>query len=313
MAMSWRGLGGAGLFLAGALGCNHLQTGKLTAESPAAAPPGRLELSTAGPTLRLDAVCGSKGDASIPAREFMYFIPLISPEVVDCTISAGSSQRVMLESIERTRQGNTFALRCWFALVGTGVLQNDYDHAAMVNRNAQTLRGGGRLTEILGFIRVEGEGKCTLDACGEFVGGVPVVQRVALGFAGVAGPSPVRIGLFTISGTPEAWSARTDAVAYVSSLAFTRSAAPPRMDVSLASLRDPQAGDGLAEQLKGALKGAIANLLIPPVTIEASGNLAMLEFAAALYAGAPSFAFPQAQNLRSFAVIPLPPAAPAGG
>jgi hypothetical protein len=297
-----RGVAGVGLVLVMATGCSSLPRGQASAVQEAGATAGREALPVAGPILRLGEVCRSNGTVGIPVRDFMYFVPLISPEPVDCSVSAGSTQSVRLQSVERSQDGRSFTLRCRFALVGAGVLQNDYDHTAMVSRSAEFLRGGGRLTEILGYIRVEGEGICTLEASGESVAGVPVVQKATLAFAGSGGPSPVRIGLEYIAGAPEAWKAEPQAVAYVASLSFARTPPPTRMNVSLASLRDPQAGDTLTEQLKGALKGAIANLLIPPVDIEASGNQALLDFAAALFSGAPTFAFPLAPNLRSLTV-----------
>ena len=306
----WRRLPLARLAVGVLCGYGSLQFARAASVAPAGAAPSAVTLPVTGPTLRLDEACKRPGGVGIPVREFMYFVPLISPEPVDCTISAGSTQQAAMKGIERSRDGRAFTLHCRFALVGAGALQNDYDHTAMVNRNAELLRGGGRLAQILGYIRIEGEGDCTLTASGEYVAGVPVVQRVTLGFAGRGGLSPVRIGLLSISGPPEAWSTRMDAVACVASLAFARTAESPRMDVRLASLRDAHSANTLVEKLKGALKGAIANLLIPPVGIEASGNQAMLDFAAALYSGAPAFAFPLATNLRSLTVIPEP--APGG-
>lgn len=301
----WQRLGVALPLLLALLGGGRLLSARAATTSAAEVGRGAGALPPTGPTLRLDLACGRGSDAGSLVRDFMYFVPLISPEPVDCTLSAGNTQRAILKGIERVRNGGTFTLRCQFGLLGTGALQNDYDHSAMVSRNAERLRGGERLNDILGYIRIEGEGDCMLEAKGDYVGGVPVVQRVTMTFTGGRSPSPVRIGLGSISGTPDAWGVRADAVAYVASLGFVRTAAPARMEVSLASLRDAQAGNSFADRFKGALKGAVANLFVPPVGIEMSGNLAMLDFAAALFTGAPTFTFPLAANLRSVTVTPV--------
>jgi len=282
------------LFLAALVGagCAH-RAFRLPALGASAAPPP----ADAGPTLSL--AVWRAGDAGIPAGDFMYFIPLISPEPVACHVSPANGMRARLVAVERCdAAGGGFALSCRFELVGDGFIEHEIDHAPMATRNAEPLRGGGRLNNLLGSIRMEGEGIATLQAEGSFAGGVPVVEKVSIAFAGRGARSPIRIELDTITGPPDAWVARTESLADVASLSFTRSGAPTRMGVTLAGLRDPGAGDGLAERLKAAIKGTVANLLVPPLDIEATGNAAMLDFAAALVTGAPTFTFPRAVNLR---------------
>lgn len=273
-------------------GCAHRRFGPPVPGAVAAPPPAE-----AGPTLALSA--WRAGDAGIPAGDFMYFIPLISPEPVACHASPANGMRARLVSVERCdAAGGGFALSCRFELVGDGYIEHEINHAPMVTRNAAHLRGGGRLDHLLGSIRLEGEGSATFQAEGTLRDGVPVVDRVVVAFAGGGLRSPIRIELDTITGPPDAWVVRTESLADVASLSFTRGGTPTRMGVTLAGLRDPGAGDGLAERLKAALKGTVANLLVPPLDIEATGNAAMLAFAAALATGAPTFTFPRAVNLR---------------
>ena len=69
------------------------------------------------------------------------------------------------------------------------------------------------------------------------------------------------------------------------------------MDVIVRSVKDQAAADSMWENLKGAIKGMLANPFIPPVSIEAVGNNAILDFGQAVYMGAPHFTFSLAKNL----------------
>jgi hypothetical protein len=69
------------------------------------------------------------------------------------------------------------------------------------------------------------------------------------------------------------------------------------MEVTVASVKNKGAPNGLWQNVKGALKGLAVNLLIDPLTIERIGNAAMLDFGQALASGAATFTFPQATNL----------------
>lgn len=271
----------------------------------------------AGPTLSLSP--WRQGDAGIPAREFLYFIPLISPEPVEFHASSANAQQARLISIERTPASNGgFTLCCCFELVGGGFTVHDVDHGDRVRRSAERLRAGGRLAHVLGSIRLQGEGKAVLRAEGRFENGTPVVQNVNMAFSGTDGTSPVRIELLALSGPPDAWVAQPEALAEVAVLRFVRAGAPARMEVTLAALHDPNARDTAVQRLKSLLKGAVANAFIPAVDIDATGNLAILDFAAALAAGAPTFTFPRAAKLRTGLMVgartePVRATGPGGG
>jgi hypothetical protein len=285
----------AGLALAvlAGTGCVRHVAPMLAPGVGAAMPPA----ADVGPTLSLSP--WHSGGAGIPAGDFTYFIPLISPEPVQCHTSPANGMQARLSAIERrTAAAGGFTLSCRFELVGDGFIEHEIDHSEMVRRRADHLRNGGRLSHILGSIRMEGEGSATIEAEGTLVAGEPVVERVVVAFASRGARSPVRIVLHTLSGPPDAWNARTEALGDVATLAFTRGAEPARMGVTLAGLRDPDAGEGLADRFKAVVKGTVANLLVPPLDIDARGNAAMLDFAAALVSGAPTFTFPRAANLR---------------
>lgn len=72
----------------------------------------------------------------------------------------------------------------------------------------------------------------------------------------------------------------------------------PRMEVTVASIKDKNAGDGLWQSFKGAVAGEAANMFLPPLPVEPVGNRAMLDFGSALTSGAPAFTFPRARNLK---------------
>jgi hypothetical protein len=50
---------------------------------------------------------------------------------------------------------------------------------------------------------------------------------------------------------------------------------------------------------KGRVAGAAVNMFIDPLTVEAAGHQAMLDFGQALVSGAPIFTFPLAPNLQA--------------
>ena len=86
-------------------------------------------------------------------------------------------------------------------------------------------------------------------------------------------------------------------VARVNTLSFRRKPGPPKMEVTVASVKNKGAGNGPWQSLKGGIKGLAVNLLIDPLTVETVGHRAMLDFGQALASGAATFTFPQATNV----------------
>ena len=86
-------------------------------------------------------------------------------------------------------------------------------------------------------------------------------------------------------------------VARVNTLSFRRKPGPPKMEVTVASVKNKGAGKGLWQNLTGGIKGLAVNLLIDPLTVETVGHRAMLDFGQALASDAATFTFPQATNV----------------
>jgi hypothetical protein len=71
------------------------------------------------------------------------------------------------------------------------------------------------------------------------------------------------------------------------------------MEVTLASVSRKDAGKNLWQSIKGGIKALAANLVIAPLTVEATGHRTMLDFGRALALGESTFTFPRAKNLKS--------------
>ena len=78
------------------------------------------------------------------------------------------------------------------------------------------------------------------------------------------------------------------------------------MEVTVGPVKNKAAGDGLWQNLTAGVKGLAANLLIAPLTVEAIGHRAMLDFGGAVSSGAATFTFPRAPNLKSNSSTGLP-------
>jgi hypothetical protein len=158
------------------------------------------------------------------------------------------------------------------------------------------IRKGRNLTNMLDYIVVEGEGYGSIEVSGNIVNGAEVVDDVKIHFNGRGCKSTVRIGLYSIkpvNGKFDYANRYNEMIVRVNTLAFKRSGEDAKMEVVVASIT----GAGKREGLWARVKGAIANLFIPPVEIEPAGNRAMLDFGHALYRQKNSFTFPKAENL----------------
>jgi hypothetical protein len=94
-------------------------------------------------------------------------------------------------------------------------------------------------------------------------------------------------------------------VARVNALTFRQKSDPPKMEVTLASVKRKDAGDGLWANFVGSLKGEAVNMLLPPLTITMDGHKTMLEFGMALAQQKPTFTFPFASRLTNGPAIEL--------
>jgi hypothetical protein len=283
-----------------------LQVGILTlaqrlVASPSLPPTGNSQANPAtespGPTIRLDY---GRGDSpGNPVAEFMYFVPLISPEPVSIVKSPGNTQRARMVSTKRSLTARSFLVTCEFEFVGEGKQQDVLDHTEKVRRHERELKDGGTLDHQLGSINVEGAGRVSIEVVGTLSGRAPTVTEVRLRFNGRGQPSPVTIGLHDIRYLDGSLRLHNESVARVNTLIFRRKPGPSKMDITVASVKGRDAGNNFLQNLMGGLKGATVNLFMPPITVEPAGSEAMLNFGLALALEAPAFTFPRAKNLKA--------------
>jgi len=285
---AWR-LGVAVLLLAGAV----FRPAANGADVPG---PGAAAGSAAGPTIRLDYSSGEK--SGNPASAFMYFIPLISPEPVTAVVSPDSKQWVRVTSVRRHQSGDSFTTTCDLEFSGDGSQQNIFDLARDIRRHEQRLKEGGKLGRRLHCITVAGRGRGRVEVKGTVTNGVESVNEVRLRFNAQGQTSPVAIELCDVRYLDGDFRLVNEMEARVNTLIFVRKPGPPKMEVVVSSIKNKGAGNGLWQNLRGSLAGAVANMLIDPLTVEAIGHRAMLDFGQALAVGAPSFTFPRAKNLK---------------
>ena len=255
-----------------------------------------------GPTLRLDY---GRGEASgSPVATFMYFVPLISPDPVTAVTSAGSTQKARVTSAERRQSSSSFSTICEFEFVGEGSQQSLFDLTREIHRHELKLKAGGTLGRQLRSITVAGPGRGRVEIEGAITNGVSTVSEVRLRFNAHGQTSPVSIGLCDVRHLDGDFRLTNEIVARVNTLTFRRKAGPPKMEVTVASVKKKGAGNGLWQNLKGSLKGAAVNMLISPLTVDRVGHRTMLEFGQALTLGSTNFTFPRAKNLKEALELP---------
>ena len=252
----------------------------------------------AGPTLRLDL---SGRDAPVsPIADFMYFVPLISPEPVTMTASAGNTQQVRVTAMRRRVAADSFSVECDFEVTGDGSLLNTFDHGENIRRNEKKLRDGGALERVLDSITVHGAGAGSIEVEGVITNRLAAITEVRLRFNTRGQPSPVSIGLADIRFAEPGFCRTNEHVARVNTLTFRATTnASPRMAVTVASVKRKDAGGGLWGKFTGAVTGLAANMFLKPIKVDRAGHEAMLNFGRQLAVEAPSFTFPRAKNLKA--------------
>jgi hypothetical protein len=155
------------------------------------------------------------------------------------------------------------------------------------------------LRKQLGSINVEGQGSGKVEIVGTVTNGVRWVNEVRLLFNNHGNPSPVSICLQDLSYHGGAIHAENEIIARVNSLVFKRAPGKPTMQISVASVKSKDASDSLWQNLMGEVKGIIANEMLPPIAVEATGHRAMLDFGLALANKEPTFTFPFANRLKA--------------
>ena len=257
---------------------------------------GGADAAPNGPTLHLDYGQGLQAN---PIGQFMYFVPLVSPEPVYAFTNPDNAQRARVISNTCRISGDTFAAICDFEIDGTGYQRNVLDHTDLIRRHENELKAGGSLKHLLGSINVTGEGSGRLEIEGTVTNGARSVNKFSISFNGQGKPSPVTISLQDVVYHDGAVQVKETFVARVNSLTFQRMPGTPKMEIELASLMAASAVYCAWQNAWGDFKGMVANEFIPPIAIAALGNGAMLDFGKALAEKDPTFTFPHANNLKT--------------
>jgi hypothetical protein len=252
---------------------------------------------TNGPTLRLDTSRGPSPDN--PIADFMYFVPLISPDPVAVSETQDNTQQARLLTSTRHFGAEKFSATCEFEITGAGSQRNVFDPTNHLRSNAQRLKDGGVLERQLDTIVVSGVGRGRIEVEGVMSNAAPVATEVRLRFNDAGKPSPVTIGLHDFRWVDGAVRAENAVVVRVNTLTFRRAPGRPKMEVSVASVKRADAGNGLWQQFVGGMTGLAANLFLKPITVDRTGHEAMLAFGRALAMGETQFTFPRAKNLQN--------------
>lgn len=263
---------------------------------------GRLAGAPTGPTLQLDYGAGAPLTNSITS--FMYFVPLISPEQVSLSMNEGNTQCARVTTFHSRTNEAGFRVVCEVEFIGEGRERNLFDHAFAVRRRGKELKAGKALAHQLAAISMDGPGSGSVEVDGVFSNGAPVISEMRMRFNSRGHPSPVSVDLQDISLRDGSLYYGNEMVARVNMLTFRQKAGPPKMEVTLASVKRADARNSHWANFMGELKGAAANLLLPPLNITADGQRAMLDFGQALVQKKPSFTFPFAERLTNGPALP---------
>ena len=149
-----------------------------------------------GPTLRLDYGVGDQGFN--PVSDFMYFVPLISPEHVLLATNLGNSQCARVVSFTNHITGKSFSATCEFEFTGDGIQRDTFEHVVGIQRHEKQLKTTHLLAHQLSAITVDGDGSGIVEIQGSLIKGRYVVNEVKMRFNGRGRCSPVS----TSSGGP---------------------------------------------------------------------------------------------------------------
>jgi len=257
---------------------------------------GRLPAALTGPTLQFSY--GGDKLRENPLSQFMYFVPLISPDPIAVSTNAGNTQRVRVLASSCQTNGAVFHAVCQFEITGQGSQRNVFDHADFVRQHDRELKAGKALLCQLDAINVAGAGSGSVEVEGTLTNGRPAISEVRLRFNRLGHASPVCVTLHDIVYRHGAIQLENELVARVNVLTFRQLAGAPKMEISLASVKPEDAADTLWQNCVGKIRGVVANFLIPPLSVPADGHRAMMDFGLALAMEDASFTFPLATRLK---------------
>jgi hypothetical protein len=240
-----------------------------------------------------------------PILAFAYFIPLISPALVNREISVNNEQQEGIISYERTVTSKSFYVACEIELSGKGFHKNTFDSAGMIARNIGDLKEGEPLTNMLDYIKFEGDGVGLIEVKGTITGSTQTVTEVDICFSARGQKSPVTIGLYSVkpqNGQYNYENRYNEIIARVNTLSFRKSEEnDPRMGIEIASIHKKTED----ENFWGTIKGLIANFFIKPLKVDKLGNDTMLDFGYAILKQKPAFTFPKAKNIKENRIVAI--------
>ena len=158
----------------------------------------------------------------------------------------GNSQHARVTSYRCRTNGVLFHATCEFDFDGDGLQRSVFDHAFIIHRREKELQSGKPLAHQLAAITVHGPGTGTVEIDGLRTNGQPVVTEMRLRFYSRGHPSPVSVSLEDLVLRNGEIQSENEMVARVNTLTF-RQKSPPKMEVTLASVKKKDAKRPLAK------------------------------------------------------------------
>lgn len=177
-----------------------------------------------------------------------------------------------------------------------------FDHATTIHHREKELQAGKPLAHQLAAINVHGTGSGGVEIDYTLTNGQSGVTEMRLRFNSRGHPSPVSVSLEDLVLRNGEVQPENEMVARVNTLTF-RQKSPPKMEVTLASVKKKDAANSHWQNFVGGIKGVAANLLLPPLTITPDGQQAMMDFGLALAMQRASFTFPFATRMKEGSAI----------
>jgi hypothetical protein len=232
-----------------------------------------------------------------PISSFMYFVPLVSPTLVEVETSADNNQQTGLVSYERKITSKSFYVACEFEMTGKGFFKTRFNPPEIIEICLAGSKTGKPVANALDYFEFEGEGLGCIEVRGTISGSTRIVDRVDVHFNTKGRKSPVTIGLYSVApqdGQYKYENRYGELIARVATLTFKKCDGRPTMGVKVVSVNKAAKRNGFI----GKIRGAIANFFIDPPVVSEIGNDTMLDFGLALLNEKPSFTFPLAKNIK---------------
>jgi len=232
-----------------------------------------------------------------PTSSFMYFIPLVSPTLVETEISPDNQQQALFVSYEKKVTSDSLLASCEFELQGSGFFIDIFDSNGVIATFPEEIKKNAPVKNVLDYIRLEGEGFGRIDVRGTMADSNATVTQVDVHFNIRGKKSPVTIGLYSVkpeNGQYKYENRYNEIVARVATLTFKKCDGDPRMDIEVVSVNKASKLNSYI----GRVKGFVVNFFIDPIRISKLGNDTMLDFGDTILKKKHSFTFPKANNIR---------------